>query len=39
MKNQTVLVANIQKKLNDYVSQEMDYWDFSGAIRIIHKRV
>ncbi len=27
----------IQKKLSDYISAEMNYWDFSGVIRIIQK--
>lgn len=30
-------MANIKKKLNEYVDTEMNYWDFSGVIRIIHK--
>ncbi len=37
MKNQTVFIADIQKKLNDYIDKEINYWDFSGVIRIIHK--
>lgn len=27
--------ADIQKNLTDYISRELDYWDFSGVIRII----
>ena len=37
MKNQTVFKENIQKKLSDYIDEEMNYWDFSGVIRITHR--
>ena len=37
MKNQTVFTTDIQKKLSAYISEEIDYWDFSGVIRITHK--
>ena len=30
-------MIDVQKKLCDYISVEMDYWDFSGVIRIIQK--
>ncbi|MDE5891397.1 MAG: beta-lactamase family protein, partial [Acetatifactor sp.] len=28
---------DIQKKLSDYISTELDYWDFSGAVKITQK--
>ena len=28
---------NIQQKLSEYVDSELDYWDFSGVIRIIRE--
>ena len=28
-------MTEIQKNLNNYVTKEMDYWDFSGGIRVI----
>lgn len=28
-------MTDIQKNLRDYINTEMDYWDFSGVIRII----
>ncbi|MDE7223951.1 MAG: beta-lactamase family protein [Acetatifactor sp.] len=28
---------NIQQKLSDYIHTELDYWDFSGAVRITQK--
>ena len=37
MKNQTIFMTDIQKKLSTYISEEIDYWDFSGVIRITHK--
>lgn len=37
MSNQTISTADIQKKLNDYINEEINYWDFSGVIRITHK--
>ena len=37
MKNQTIFMTDIQKKLSAYISEEIDYWDFSGVIRITHK--
>ncbi len=37
MKNQIIIKKNIQKKLSDYISEETNYWDFSGVIRITHK--
>ncbi len=36
MQNKTVFMTDIQKKLNDYIDEEINYWDFSGVIRIIH---
>lgn len=36
MKNQTVCMADIQQKLNGFIDMEINYWDFSGVIRIIH---
>lgn len=30
-------MTDIQKKLNDYINAETDYWDFSGVIRIVQK--
>lgn len=30
-------MTEIQKKLNDYAVCEMNYWDFFGVIRVIHK--
>ncbi len=36
MKNQTIFMADIQKKLSAYISEEINYWDFSGVIRITH---
>lgn len=26
---------NITKNLNDYITSEIDYWDFSGVIRVV----
>lgn len=37
MENQAYSMADIQKKLNDYIGEEINYWDFSGVIRITHK--
>ena len=30
-------MTNIQKKLDNYITAEMAYWDFSGVIRIVQK--
>ena len=37
MKKQTVFRENIQKKLSAYISEEINYWDFSGVVRITYK--
>lgn len=37
MTNKTIFRENIQKKLSDYINKEMNYWDFSGVIRITYK--
>lgn len=28
-------MTKIQKSLNSYITTEMDYWDFSGVVRVI----
>ena len=30
-------MTNIQKKLDNYITAEMAYWDFSGVIRVVQK--
>ena len=30
-------MKDIQNKLSDYISTELDYWDFSGVVRVIQK--
>ena len=30
---------DIQKRLNDYITTELDYWDFSGVVRVIQSLV
>lgn len=34
MKSQ-IVNKEIQKKLNEFINEEMDYWDFSGVVRVI----
>ena len=29
------MTTEIQKSLNNYITAEMDYWNFSGVVRII----
>lgn len=28
-------MTDIQEKLKNYISSELEYWDFSGVIRIV----